>query len=172
MAKRWYLTARKALDGPPIWYVRFRDEHGAIGSALSTHETDKGKAEQWAIERLLKGETSSLRQPKSQTFEEWAAPWWRFETCPYIREKIANGFTISPAYAFIRRSYLDRHLIPEFGSVPLTALTPRHFRDLKMKLYQEGKLAPATINRIIGTARIMFNYAVSMKEPKSTRLRP
>jgi len=59
----------------------------------------------------------------------------------------------------------DRHLVPEFGSVPLGQLAPHHFRDLKeTKLLAEGKLSPAAINRILGTAPVIFNYAVSMEE--------
>ena len=107
-----------------------------------------------------------------QTFEEWAKPWWHFDTCPYIREKIANGFSISRAYAESRRSYLDQNLIPEFGKRAITDLTPAMFRDFKMRLYEEGKLKPGTINKIIGTARIMFGYAFLMGELDSNPVAP
>jgi integrase len=170
--KRYYLTARKGVGVRPIWYVRFRDEQGVIGSALSTYESDRDKAEQWAVERLLAGNPVKARKPRVSTFEDWAAPWWRFETCPYIREKLANGYNISKAYARVRRSYLDQHLIPEFGKFLLSQLRPGMFRDYKMRLFNEGKLSPATINRILGTARVMFNYAVSMGELESNAVAP
>jgi integrase len=172
MAKRYYLYERKRSGKPSIWYVRFRAEDGTISSPISTGQSGEKAAESWAVERLLGGETVRARKPRVLTFKEWAAPWWKFDSCPYIREKVAGGFTISRAYAEVRRSYLDRHLVPEFGNVPLSQLSPRHFRDFKMKLYQEGKLSPATINRILGTARVMFNYAVSMGELESNPVAP
>jgi integrase len=164
MAKKFYLYARKRAGKSSVWYVRYRQKDGAIGSPIPTGEADEEKANEWAIEHLSDDSSKKARKPRVQTFEEWAEPWWRFESCPYIREKLAGGFTISRTYAEVRRSYLDRHLIPEFGSIPLTALSPRLFRDFKMRLFSEGKLRPATINRILGTARVMFNYAVSMGE--------
>jgi integrase len=46
------------------------------------------------------------------------------------------------------------------------------FRDFKMRLLAEGEYRPATINRILGTARVMFNYAVSMGELEVNPLSP
>jgi integrase len=170
--KRYYLYARKRAGQPPVWYVRFRDEAGVISSPLCTEETDQTKAERWAVERLLNGTRTPARKPKAKTFEEWSAPWWNYETCPYIREKLANGYNMSRFYAEVRRSTLDKHLIPEFGKYPISALTPSMFRDFKMRLFNEGKLKPATINNILGTARVMFNYAVSMGELETNPVAP
>ena len=130
------------------------------------------EASEWAIEHLSDEWSKKARRPHVLTFEEWAAPWWYFATCPYIREKLANGYNISKAYAEVRRSYLDRHLVPEFGKLPLSQLAPSMFRDYKMRLFNEGKLSPATINRILGTARVMFNYAVSMGELETNPVAP
>lgn len=172
MARRFYLYARKRPGKPDLWYVQWRSGDGHVSSGVCTGHTEKDKAEAWAVEHLLNGETTKARKSKGQTFEEWAAPWWYFETCPYIREKLANGFNISKGYAEVRRSYLDRHLVPEFGELSLSQLTPSMFRDYKMRLYSEGKLSPATINRILGTVRVMFNYAVAMGELESNPVAP
>ncbi len=162
--QQFYLYERKRAGKPPVWYVRFRSPGGVVGSPLSTKLSDKGAAERWAIKRLSDAPAPPLRKPKVKTFKEWAAPWWRFDTCPYIQEKLGDGFNISKAYAESRRSYLDTHLIPEFGDYPLPELTPAMFRDYKMRLFKEKRYAPGTINKIIGTARIMFNYAFTMGE--------
>jgi integrase len=164
MAKKFYLYERKRAGKFSVWYVRYRQADGTIGSPISTKETDEDKANDWAIEHLSGEQSRKARKPRVLTFKEWAAPWWKFDTCPYLREKIGNGFHISPEYADVRRSYLDRHLVPEFGKVPLSQLTPVMFRDYKNKLQREGQLRPATINRILGTVRVMFNYAVEMQE--------
>lgn len=159
----FYLYARQRRDKLPVWYVRFRKD-GTMGSPVCTGKTDKEEAREWAIQQVRDAAVGSLRKPKPKTFEEWAAPWWKFDTCPYIGEKLANGFNISKAYAESRRCYLDQHLVPEFGKKKLSELTPAMFRDYKMRLFKEGKYAPGTINKIIGTARIMFNYAFTMQE--------
>ncbi|MCX6374544.1 MAG: site-specific integrase [Armatimonadetes bacterium] len=170
--KRYYLYARKRAGQAPIWYVRFRDEHGAIGSPLCTEEADHARAERWAVERLLNGTRTPARKPKAKTFGEWAAPWWIHASCPYIREKIAGGFSISQKYAAVRRSYLTRHLLPAFEDRSLSSLTPTDFRDMKMRLLGEGELSPSTINRILGTARVMFGYAVLMGELENNPVAP
>ncbi|RLI32856.1 hypothetical protein DRO66_10935, partial [Candidatus Bathyarchaeota archaeon] len=106
MAKRYYLYSRKRKDKPAVWYARFRSADGTIGSPVCTRQTDQPKAEQWAVEALLKGETLATRKPGAPTFEVWSAQWWIHGECPYIGEKLANGYNISRKYAAVRRSYL------------------------------------------------------------------
>ena len=168
----FYLYERKRVGKPPVWYARFRSSSGVVGSPICTDQLDSKAAQQWAIKRIRADAVPPLRKPKAKTFKEWAAPWWRFETCPYIREKLANGYNISQAYAESRRSYLDQHLIPEFGDSSLSELTPAMFRDFKMRLLSEGKYAPGTINKIIGTARIMFSYSFTMGELETNPVAP
>ncbi len=172
MAKRYYLYERKRPGRLSIWYVRFRAADGTIGSPLSTGQCDEEAADTWAVERLLSNETVKAREPRVPTFGEWAEPWWVWESCPYIRELQQDGYPISRNYARIRRSYLTRHLIPAIGKIPMTQLSPRHFRDMKDRLKKAGKLKPASINRILGTARIMLNYAVRMGDLEKNPVKP
>lgn len=83
--KRYYLTAKKETGSKSIWYVGFRDEHGAIGSALSTYETDRDKAEQWAAELHARpGFSRSRDGPRPggsrKLFVEKLADWYTRET--------------------------------------------------------------------------------------------
>lgn len=169
----FYLYERKRPGKESVWYCRFRSDDGkSIGSPINTGALNERSARTWAENRLRSGKKTPQRKPGEKTFEEWAKKWWHFDTCPYIREKIANGFNISKAYAESRRSYLDQHLVPEFGKRAITELTPAMFRDYKMRLFEEGKLKPGTINKIIGTARIMFGYAFLMGELESNPVAP
>jgi integrase len=79
---------------------------------------------------------------------------------------------MSQQYARVRRSYLEQHLLPEFKDRPLTSLKPADFRDYKMRLLAAGNLSPATINRILGTVRVMFGYAVRMGELETNPISP
>ena len=99
MSKRYYLYSRKRKDKPAVWYARFRSDDGTIGSPVCTQQINESKAEQWAVEALLKGEILSIRKPRAPTFEEWSTPWWIHGKCPYITEKIANGYNIRCAAA-------------------------------------------------------------------------
>ena len=170
MAKRFYLYQRQRPAKPPVWYVKFRDENNVIGSPICSNLSDREKAEQWAIERLAQRDIP--RKGGIPTFEQWCIPWWIPGTCPYIAEKKANGFSITPKYAALRRAYLKNYLLPQFGHYLLSELKPRMFRDFKMELYQKGEIKPATVNCILGTARIMFNYAVEMGELETNPVSP
>lgn len=172
--KQFYLYARKRKDQQPVFYVKYRTETGIL-SPVCTGETDRNKALEWAAQnavRMASDERERQRRPKGKTFKEWAVPWWKYDTCPYIREKVANGYNISRFYAEVRFSVLHRHLIPEFGEYPLSALNPKMFRDYKMRLFNEGRLKPASINSILSTARVMLGYAVKMGELESNPMAP
>ncbi len=172
MAKRFYLYQRQRPGKPPVWYVKFRDENNVIGSPICSNLSDREKAEQWAIERLAQRDIPRIRKGGIPTFEQWCTPWWVPGMCPYIEEKKANGYSITPMYVALRRAYLKNYLLPQFGSYLLSELKPRMFRDFKMELYQKGEIKPATINCILGTARVMFNYAVEMGELETNPVSP
>lgn len=55
--------------------------------------------------------------------------------------------------------HIHRHLIPLIGELDLVKVTPQHIRELVNTLQDKG-LEPATINRIIATARSGFQTAV------------
>jgi len=83
--------------------------------------------------------------------------------CPYIRAKTARGFHISKAYAAVRKSYLDRYVIRDFGKTKLTGITPKMIESWIMGLHGEGRLSTATINRILGTLKVMLQEAVRLQ---------
>ena len=170
----FYLYLRQRKGKEPVWYVKYRDADGKILSPVCTDETDKDKATKWAVSNAVKLATAQReweRNPRGQTFKEWAADWW-LPSCPYITEKRADGFNISATYSSIRRSYLTRHLLPEFGKYRLSELRPAMLRDFKMKMKNAGKPQPATINQILGTMRIMLGYAVEMDEIETNPMSP
>jgi integrase len=172
VAKHFYLYARERVGNPPVWYARFRSEEGQIGSPVCTGQTDRDRAQQWATDFLLKGGAVAARRPRAPTFEQWAEPWWDYERCPYIAEKLADGFPMSRNYAKLRRAHLHNYLIPALGKRRISELKPKDFRDLKLQLIGRGDLAPATVNVILGTARVMFGYAVKMGELETSPVAP
>lgn len=158
MSKQFYLRKGK---GKAIYYCQFVGDNGARSTAISTGQTSKGAAERWAIDFLKKG--GSLPTVGRMTFAQYADGWWEWDRCPYIKGKLARGFNISRGYAVVRLSYLKRYVLPEFGLVKLTGITPRMIEAWVMRLKDAGNLAPATINRVLGTLKVMLAEAVRMQ---------
>ena len=162
--QRIYVYERKRERKPSLWYARFRGENGRMGSPMCTDQPDRASALQWANDYLIDHGTPAARKPKPKSFAEWAGPWWRFESCPYVKYRQTRGFSISRVYVESRRYYLEHYLIPEFGDRLMAELKPWMFRDYSIRLKEEGRLAPASINKILSTMRIMVTHACAMGE--------
>ncbi len=78
-----------------IYYVRFRHpETGEYISAVSSGETNKASAANWADDQLKKG-LVLLPGKKNITFARYAEQFWDYDKSPYIRAKLARGGSIS-----------------------------------------------------------------------------
>jgi len=160
MRKSYYLHKRPRKSGKPVYYMQVPGENGTRSTAISTGQTSKTAAEHWAQDFLRKG--GSLPTQGRLTFEQFSENWWDYEVCPYIKGRTARGFHISRGYARVRLSYLQRYLLPAFGRLRLTEITPGMIESWLMDLMDEGRLSTATINRCLGTLRIMLGQAVKM----------
>jgi integrase len=160
MRKDFYLFKRSRKSGKPVYYVQFPGESGARSTAISTGQTAKTAAEHWARDFLRKG--GSLPTQGRLTFAQFAEKWWIYEECPYIKGRTARGFHISRGYARVRRSYLERYLLPRFGKLRLTEITPAMIEEWLMGMMDAGRLTTSTCNRCLGTLHIMLAQAVKM----------
>jgi len=141
-----------------VFYAQFRAEDGRRLSALSTGCTTKAAAQAWAAAYLRRG---GSRQ--NMTFGTFAAErhWWEWASCLYCQAKLARGQSISRNYADVRTSYLKNHVLPEIGDMKLSKITADLLERWQMRLLAEGRNA-ATINRCLGTVRIMLGEAVRL----------
>ena len=163
MPKTHYLYQRKRHNRPAVWYVRFRKANGSIGSPINTQAIDRGGAEQWVIDQAVSGRLrrEPIAQTPTPTFAEYAAEWWLWDGCPYMRAKIARGFTFSRSYAGQRRSYLQNRLLPRFGPYALADIKPMLIDQWVLELRDTG-LSPASCNRILSTLKVMLAEAVRL----------
>src|SRR5258706_550182 len=67
MANRFYLYRRERAGKSPVWYVKYRQSDGTIGSAILTGKSDKDGANDWAIEHLSDDTAKKTRKPRVQT---------------------------------------------------------------------------------------------------------
>ncbi|MBE3064946.1 MAG: hypothetical protein IMZ69_08000, partial [Spirochaetes bacterium] len=152
------LHKRRSKRFGAVYYMQARDESGRRLSALSTGETSKAAAQTWAVEYLRRG---GSRQ--NQTFAQYAEErhWWEWGACLYCQGKVARDQSISRNYADVRTSYLKNHVLPEIGDVKLCKISPDLLERWQMRLLSEGRNS-ATVNRVLGTVRIMLNEAVRL----------
>lgn len=71
-------------------------------------------------------------------------------------ERMARGIVVAEADL----ARLRKYVLPAIGAMPLTAVRPKHARDIVRQLRAAGELAPRTIVGIFRTLRTMFESAV------------
>jgi len=141
-----------------IYYVQFRGEDGEYMTGMSTGETSKAAAANWANEYLKDGYNPKTR---NLTFKKYAENWWVWDKCNYVKYRLARGFSVSRRYVEESKRNLDRRLIPAFGDKRLNEIRPEHIRSWMLKLLNDSGLTPATINRSLATLKVMLQEAVA-----------
>ncbi len=157
------LYPRKTKDRKRIWYYRVVDASGR-SSGRSTRQTNKGAARVYATELLRSGKLNR----HDPLFEEYTKDWWTWERCRYVRLKRLEG-RISRSYVEVRRGYLEHHILPRFGKLPLSQITVKGIEDWKPGLLQKigryGRpLSPITVNEALSTLRIILEEAVRLQD--------
>lgn len=140
-----------------IYYVQFRDEDKNYTSALSTYQTSKGAAQEWAWNYIKKGKVPIYR---GFTFSAYAKNWWIIDKCNYVAEKELSGHGLSPMYIEGSRRNVEKWLIPYFGHIKLTKIRFKDIMEFKKHLNKNTNLSPGTINRILATLKVMFKEAL------------
>ena len=185
--RKYTLYAVKYPNGTKIWYFRIYLPDGTRRSK-STGCKSKEKARMY-VDQVLEDETllrkifesdliiavdstSSLIQSSipvtsssNITFEEFASPWWHWDTCPYVLARRSAGTELHPG---IKQSYVKssemwtrRYLIPYFGKYKLTDINVDMINTFWQVLKDKHGLAPKTINNIRSVFIIMMKEAVS-----------
>ncbi len=75
-------------------------------------------------------------------------------------DRAAHGRAVSKGYLDISESYTRVHLLPAWGAWNVSELTARRLDAWVVELHKGGKLAPATINKILQTLRTILERAV------------
>ena len=185
--RQYTLYSDKAVKGKPIWYFRVYLPDGTR-RAKSTGCTSKEKARIY-VEGLLNNESllrkvfetdlvikvdssNTLLQTNIvesnedvPTFAEYASPWWKWDTCPYVLARRAAGTEKHPG---IKQSYVKSsemwtrtYLIPYFGKCKLNEISVDMVNSFWQVLKEKHNLAPKTINNIRSVFIIMMKEAVN-----------
>lgn len=147
----------KAANG--IWYYYVY----RFGKRIrrSTGERRKGRAQSIIEARREAGDLLCEREKRScVTFAEFAEPFWDYDRCPIIQDKIARGGRFSKDFAYARRLNVQKYMVPVFGKKVLPELTPAFLNRWLLSLPEKHKITPQTANKQVITLRLMLDVAV------------
>ena len=136
----WSLYPRKSKPGgPTVWYYRTYDESGRRTTGRSTGTSSKTLARDYCASLYREGR---LIPTPDVLFEEYAKPWWIWGRCEYIRGRLERSAADKPAiserYASDMRRALENHLLPKFGKLRLSAISPEIIERWSLRLRDEG----------------------------------
>jgi integrase len=129
------------------WQARYRDAAGVQHAGAATFATE-ADANRWltTVEADL-GEGRPVLPAKGRmVFAEWA------------EQYMAGAVHLRPTTRRAKRSSLDNHILPAFGSLPLVRITPLHVRRFVEAL--NTTLAPPSVRSVYIVLRAMLNAAV------------
>jgi integrase len=151
--ERFTLFVRKTREGQAVYYVRFYDPRTGKRVALSTGESTKGRAREFAENLLAEG---AVRDPR---LEDFARDFFKWESCAWIARQHAKGRPFGRYQARTRRAHLENYIFPQFGKKRLAELTRPMIEDWLVSL----DLANQTKNHMLYTLHIVLREAKSAK---------
>lgn len=160
----WSLYPRKANpDGPTVWYYRTYDESGHRTMGRSTGTSSKTLAREYCARLYREGR---LIPSADLVFEEYARPWWIWGRCEYIRGRLERSAAGKPAiskrYASDMRKALENRLLPRFGKLRLSAISPEIIERWALQLRDEG-LSGKGVNNLLSCLRVMLAEAYRLR---------
>jgi integrase len=162
------LYKRRVPSGKVVYYYRTYDENGKRFCGHSTGQSTKTAANEYCKILIREKRLTPIKRGKALTFEEFAAGWWDYETCPYLqsrkeRRPISRGYATQGQYA------VRNHLIPAFGKKRIDAITENDI-DAWLTAFRQGTYTLAdkttqanykgnTANLVFKILKIMLNFA-------------
>ncbi|MGA2615039.1 MAG: tyrosine-type recombinase/integrase [Spirochaetia bacterium] len=156
--KRPYsLFKRPAIRFRYIYYCRFRGEDGRYLAPVSTGQSNKAAASNWADEEIKRGH--HIQPGKRGTlFDVFVSGFWSFSG-EYITRQLARGGHFSRRLAEMRAAQLGKWILPSFKGKPLGGIRRHEIESWVMNLYRNSGLTPSTVNRCLTNLKILMAEA-------------
>ena len=127
----------------------------------STGERVKYRAQEFCQKLRDKGDLlNEQAHTKFTTFSEFSAPFWIWETCPIIRDKIERGGHFSRALAISNRNNMNKYLLPAFGTKVLPEISPATIKIWLRSIPGKYGIKPQTANKLLTMLRQILDVAV------------
>ena len=147
----YQIYPRSLPSGKKVYYYYAYDHRGKR-RPKSTGQTSLTAARNWVNLQLKQG---ALITSGSTLFADWAADWWIWDRCEYIKSR--RG-TIGHTHADSQRLLLDKYVLPFFERMKLEAIGPGDIERWIASMATDGKSA-SVINHSLRTLNTMLNEA-------------
>lgn len=145
---RGCVVKRPWKDGKRFSYlIKYRLPDGR--QKVETVNGNKKQAERVLARRIEDLYSGRYRELKPATFAEFAEQWFAEHARPRLKPSTVDGY----------ERCFKQHLIPAFGSYPLTALTTGQIQEFLAKLLASGR-SGKTVNNYLVPLRKMLADAV------------
>lgn len=170
MAHGNYDLYRRKSSKKTIYYYRAYRSDGSRTSGKSTGQTSERAARKYCEDLYKAG---LLVPTPSVLFSTYARDWFKWDECPYVKDRRASGTPRRPGitadYARQMRGYLTNHIMPYFASIPVSKINPVMIRKWRLWL-KEGRqeaekpvpgLTNKSINNVASALKIMLDWALA-----------
>lgn len=155
-----HYTMTKMSNG--IWYYYAYDKEG-VRYKRSTGYKNKREAEDEVRRRIRQDilvEKPDVEYLQKVSFAEFAEPFWIWDTCPIIRDKLARGGHYSRDLCLSNRHSMEKHILPFFADIPVREITPKHIDQWLLNLPEIHNITASTANKMMSILRQMLDVAV------------
>lgn len=147
MARGSIVNRPSRSTGKPNYYIKYplpdgRQKWERVGA-------NKKEAERVLAARMAAVNGGTYRELREATFEQFATKWLIEYAEPRVKPSTLDGY----------QRYLEGHVVPAFGAIPLTRLTTGHIQDFVSGLQARG-LSPKSINNYLVPLKLMLKHAV------------
>lgn len=160
MAKLPYRLVLISTKDGAVWYARYNDPRTGKRNKFSTYvgaDEDKGRALTVAAAKLAEIKEGYGKCPR---LEDYAADFFKWGVCQWIRRQHAKGHDFGEYQARTRRAHLDNYIFKQFGKRRLDELTQPMIEKWLVSL----PLAPQTVNHIL------YSFRKVLREAKRDKL--
>ncbi len=154
-----HFTITKAPNGV-IYYYAYNKDGKRIKK--STGCRTKGKALDVISMRIKEGTLVDDISSKSvkMLFKDYCEPFFRWNSCPIVKDKLARGGHYSIALCESNRKSLEKHILPTFGNKYLINITYSMINSWILGLPKKNNIANTTCNKMLSILKQILDYAV------------
>jgi integrase len=151
---------RRMKSGKVVFYYQCYDEDGRRVCGHSTGETTKTAARARCMRLFREGKLVPGKQKKVLTFGEFAQGWWEWESCPYLKRRMARR-PITRRYAEKAKRNMNNHILPYFGKMRLDRISDEDIENWLLGFSErEKKIKNSSANSFFDVLKTMLNEAV------------
>jgi len=146
---------RNNSKGKPVFYVRFKQADGTYSTAKSTGQATRKSAREWAEDYLTRN--GGAIPGRNVGFKDYSEGFFDFNG-RWATDKKSRGLRISERHCLERTDLLNKHLVPYFKNLKLTAIDRKVIKDFRNSLYVNG-YSGSTINKCLSALKAIMESA-------------